>query len=488
MSNPLHLTETGRSLPEGWQPKLVALDIDGTLLKWVEGTGQDYEVIAPELYDAVQAAVDAGAHIVLASGRSPHGMTNVADLLDLPREARERLWVVASNGAVIFRYPPLEVVHEETFDAAEAVRQVLEHHPQALVAVEERGVGYRVNRPFPDGELSGDMIETELHEIIGEPVSRVIIRDPDASADDFVAMAARLGLHGTDYVVGWTAWLDLSPVGVSKASGLEYVARHLSRRQPGRPGHRRRPQRHRDAPLGRPRRGHGPGGRRGARGSRRDHRDGLRRRSRGRAPALVPARSRLGARLRVSLPETVASARLTLRLISPEDAEGMLAGRRRVSWHPDYPRKDDQDAVALVKADDPDASWGPRHIVRTVDGLVVGSIGFFGPPAPGADDLAEAEVGFGLVEEARGHGAVTEALGALLEHTDGAGVRVRASVRPENRASLRVLAKCGFTQLRGSNEDGELVMARPLPLSTQARRAAQRYMPPWEPGSVPSSS
>jgi hydroxymethylpyrimidine pyrophosphatase-like HAD family hydrolase len=107
------------------------------------------------------------------------------------------------------------------------VRQVLEQHPGALVAVEERGVGYRVNRPFPDGELSGDMIETELHEILGQPVSRVIIRDPTASAEDFVAMAARLGLHGTDYVVGWTAWLDLAPMGVSKASGLDYVARAL---------------------------------------------------------------------------------------------------------------------------------------------------------------------------------------------------------------------------------------------------------------------
>ena len=62
-------------------------------------------------------AVDAGAHIVLASGRSPHGMTKIADLLDLPARGADRLWVVASNGAVIFRYPPLEVVHEETFDA-----------------------------------------------------------------------------------------------------------------------------------------------------------------------------------------------------------------------------------------------------------------------------------------------------------------------------------------------------------------------------------
>ena len=214
-------------VPQDWRPRVLALDIDGTLLKWVEGTGQHYEQIAPVLYDAVQAAVDGGAHVVLASGRSPHGMTKIADLLDLPREGADRLWVVSSNGAVISRYPPLEVVHERTFDASEAVRQVLEQHPEALVAVEERGVGYRVNRPFPDGELSGEMIETELEEIVGGPVSRVIIRDPTASADDFVAMAAKLGLHGTDYVVGWTAWLDLAPVGVSKASGLEYVVEQL---------------------------------------------------------------------------------------------------------------------------------------------------------------------------------------------------------------------------------------------------------------------
>jgi HAD superfamily hydrolase (TIGR01484 family) len=216
-------TDTGSS----WTPRLVALDIDGTLLKWVEGSGQSHEQVSPEVYAAVQAVVDAGAHVVLASGRSPHGMDRIADLLDLPREGAEPLWVVASNGAVIFRYPPLEVVHEETFDAREAVRQILEQHPEALVAVEERGVGYRVSAPFPDGELSGEMIRTEVDEIVAGPVSRVIIRDPTASADDFVAMAARLGLHGTDYVVGWTAWLDLAPVGVSKASGLEYVVREL---------------------------------------------------------------------------------------------------------------------------------------------------------------------------------------------------------------------------------------------------------------------
>ncbi|WP_248579804.1 HAD family hydrolase [Nocardioides sp. InS609-2] len=214
-------------MQEDWQPKLVALDIDGTLLKWVEGAGQTYEQIPPAVYSAVHRLLDAGAHVVLSSGRSPHGMSPIADLLKIPRDGDERLWIVASNGAVVFRYPELEVVHEETFDARPAVEAVLREHPEALVAVEERGVGYRVNRPFPMGELSGEMIETAVADIIAGPVSRVIIRDPAATADDFVALAARLGLHGTDYVVGWTAWLDLSPVGVSKASGLALVAERL---------------------------------------------------------------------------------------------------------------------------------------------------------------------------------------------------------------------------------------------------------------------
>jgi HAD superfamily hydrolase (TIGR01484 family) len=211
----------------GWRPRIVALDIDGTLLKWVEGAGATYEQIPPTTYDAVHRALDAGAHVVLASGRSPHGMTTIADLLELHGGERDRLWVVASNGAVVFRYPPLEVVHEEVFDAAPAVRAVLEHHPHALVAVEERGVGYRVSAHFPDGELSGEMILTAVEDIVAGPVSRVIIRDPGATPEDFVDLAARLGLHGTEFVVGWTAWMDLAPVGVSKASGLALVAERL---------------------------------------------------------------------------------------------------------------------------------------------------------------------------------------------------------------------------------------------------------------------
>ena len=160
------------------------------------------------------------------------------------------------------------------------------------------------------------------------------------------------------------------------------------------------------------------------------------------------------------LPREVTTLRLRLPLVTVEERDDVLAGRRRPEWHAEYPREDDRDAMTLLR-DDADP-WGPRHIVRAFDGLVVGSIGFFGPPDD-VDGVPETEVGYGLVADARGHGVATEALRGLLAETDRLGVRVRASVLPENAASIRVLAKCGFTGLRGANEDGELVMARPLP-------------------------
>ena len=160
----------------------------------------------------------------------------------------------------------------------------------------------------------------------------------------------------------------------------------------------------------------------------------------------------------MTLPDVVTTERLRLPVWTPEEADDIRAGRRREGWHRDYPRQDDRDAATMYHPGDP---WAPRHVVRGATAL--GSIGFFGPPEPADDGVPETEVGYGLVDEAHGWGFATEALRGLLVETDRAGVRIRASVAPDNRASIRVLAKCGFTELRGANEDGELVMARPLP-------------------------
>ena len=213
----------------GWQPRLVALDIDGTLFAAGHGVASNTvdEAISPAVRGAVDKAIEAGAHVVLATGRSTFGITRVLDMLELPRNGAERVLSVASNGSVTFAYPPVEVLTTVTFDASEVVRELLDHVPHALVAVEEIGVGYRVNRHFPDGEITGEMIMQSVDELVAEPVTRVIIRDPDATAEEFIALAERLGLHGINYYVGWTAWLDLAPQGVSKASGLESVCERL---------------------------------------------------------------------------------------------------------------------------------------------------------------------------------------------------------------------------------------------------------------------
>ena len=223
-----------RQPEKGWQPKLVALDIDGTLFAAGHGVASNAvdETIAPAVRKAVDRVLDAGAHVVLATGRSTFGIARVLDMLELPRAGSAasgdgKALAVASNGSVTFSYPPVEVLTTVTFDASEVVRELLTHVPHALVAVEEIGVGYRVNRHFPDGEITGQMIMQSVDELVAEPVTRVIIRDPDATAEEFIALAERLGLHGINYYVGWTAWLDLAPRDVSKASGLQSVCERL---------------------------------------------------------------------------------------------------------------------------------------------------------------------------------------------------------------------------------------------------------------------
>ncbi|MBS4752826.1 GNAT family N-acetyltransferase [Nocardioides sp. zg-ZUI104] len=152
------------------------------------------------------------------------------------------------------------------------------------------------------------------------------------------------------------------------------------------------------------------------------------------------------------------TARLRLVLWDAATVAAIRSGERLADWHADFPREDDRGAAVLWREGDP---WGPRSIVRSGAELVIGSIGFFGAPEPADDGVLEAEVGYGLVPQARGYGMATEALLALMGPVDAQGVRVRAGVAPTNRAGMRVAAKAGFTEIRGSDEGGRLVLVRP---------------------------
>jgi RimJ/RimL family protein N-acetyltransferase len=91
-------------------------------------------------------------------------------------------------------------------------------------------------------------------------------------------------------------------------------------------------------------------------------------------------------------------------------------------------------------------------IVHREDGLVVGTIGFKGPP----DDAGMVEIAYGVVPAYQGRGYATEAAQAAIEVALGnADVRlVRAHTLPTPSASTRVLQKCGFERI-GEVDDPE---------------------------------
>lgn len=195
---------------------LVALDIDGTLL------GHDGS-LSTAVIDAVAALRDSGTHVVLATGRGTPSVIPIAQALGLTHG-----WAVCSNGAVTVRLDPAldggyEFVDVVTFDPAPAVRLLLAEDPDVLVAVEDLGRGFKVSAPFPVGELTSDVQVVTLDELLAEPVARVTLRAPGRPSEDFIALVERAGMHGVTYAVGWTAWLDITPDGVSKASALERV-------------------------------------------------------------------------------------------------------------------------------------------------------------------------------------------------------------------------------------------------------------------------
>jgi Cof subfamily protein (haloacid dehalogenase superfamily) len=198
-----------------WVPKLVALDVDGTI---VNGSNELSDVVR----DAVVAIRDAGIETVISTGRAISGVMDTVGKLGFTDGL-----AVASNGAVVFTYDPVDIVHSVTFDAADAVRRVLEEVPDAIVAVEQAGSGFRVNRPFPEDEFAGQFVMDDVEKLIAEPVTRVVIRSTDHTPAEFTAIVHDLGLTGTNYFIGYSAWLDLAPEGVSKASGLDVVCERL---------------------------------------------------------------------------------------------------------------------------------------------------------------------------------------------------------------------------------------------------------------------
>lgn len=200
--------------------ELVALDIDGTII-------DHEERLSERVQAAVRAAAAYGVQVVISTGRSLHSTLPILDQLGL-RDG----YAVCSNGAVVLRLDPrlpcgYEIVHTETFNPTDILKLLRDHLPTALYALEIVGEGYLLTAPFPPGELAGPFKIVPFGALFDASATRVIVRSPDHTCEEFLELIERVGLHEVSYAVGWTAWLDLAADGVSKASALEIVRRWL---------------------------------------------------------------------------------------------------------------------------------------------------------------------------------------------------------------------------------------------------------------------
>ncbi|HEU4908379.1 MAG TPA: GNAT family N-acetyltransferase [Propionibacteriaceae bacterium] len=129
-------------------------------------------------------------------------------------------------------------------------------------------------------------------------------------------------------------------------------------------------------------------------------------------------------------------------------------------WHPEYPLPDSLDAIAMAfgahqamgyaVAEPP--AWWVHQIV--VDGVVVGDIGFHGPPGP----EKAVEIGYSVVPAWRRRGVASWACSLILQQAwrDGAE-SVIAETDHDNVASQAVLLANGFRR----RPDGVFMITRP---------------------------
>ncbi|MFI9008566.1 HAD family hydrolase [Actinosynnema sp. NPDC053489] len=194
-----------------WRPRLIALDIDGTI------TPVGREDVAPAVRAAIGRAVDRGAHVVLSTGRSLVGTRPVLDDLGL-RDTT----ALCSNGAVWWDTGTREVVRKVEFDPGPSVERLRALLPGAVFAVELTGVGNLSFGRFPDGDLWGEVREVPCAELVATRTSRLVVRWGGRTPEELALRLLDVELPGVTASCDHTEpWLTLTPPGVTKGAALE---------------------------------------------------------------------------------------------------------------------------------------------------------------------------------------------------------------------------------------------------------------------------
>lgn len=200
---------------------LIGLDVDGTLV--------DHEgVMDPVVHDVLQVVREAGHHPVVATGRSLGATLPIVELAGVTDG-----WSVSSNGAVTTRITgpgegDFEVTDTVTFDPEQALRALHEAVPTARFAVERHDGSFHATQSFQDLSFGLQTEHAPFEDLLNErDVVRVVVTAPDMSTEEFGAIVAEAGVHGCQYAIGWSSWLDMSAPGVTKAFALEALREKL---------------------------------------------------------------------------------------------------------------------------------------------------------------------------------------------------------------------------------------------------------------------
>ncbi len=200
----------------GGAPELIALDVDGTLL--VDG----FEVSA-RVSTAVAAAVSAGAHVVVTTGR-----TVVTTLPVLKGLGLTEGHALCSNGAVHVDVARGEPVAVQSFDPAPAVLALRTLFPDMVFAAERVGEGTWATGHGPGEFPIGDFRLVDHQLLSSAPTPRLNGWWPSGTVEEMVRLLAALEVPDASWVHGeFGPWVTVSRRGVSKGWALERLRQAL---------------------------------------------------------------------------------------------------------------------------------------------------------------------------------------------------------------------------------------------------------------------
>ena len=142
----------------------------------------------------------------------------------------------------------------------------------------------------------------------------------------------------------------------------------------------------------------------------------------------------------------IRTERLTIYSASREQMEAMIASEQNEELKKAYTEM----LEGCLRHPD-QWEWFAMWMIELRDGTHIGDLCFKGLDANGM-----AEIGYGILEEYQGQGYAAEAVGAAVNWAlQQLGVtRVEAETALDNRASQRVLEKCGFLPTGNVGEEG----------------------------------